>query len=117
LAGISGVFSLLLMMWSVWVQWSVGRGGPVPVVPTRKLITTGPYALCRNPMHLGALLYVFAFGLIFGNLVIALICIALEMSMLGVYLKSIEEKELLLRFGEDYRRYKEKTPFLIPRIW
>jgi protein-S-isoprenylcysteine O-methyltransferase Ste14 len=62
-------------------------------------------------------LYIFAFGLIFGNLVIALVCIASEISLLTAYLKGIEEKELLLRFGEEYEHYKEKTPFLIPRIW
>ena len=116
LAGISGVIGLLLLMWTVWIQWTIGQGGPVPAAPTRKLITTGPYALCRNPMHLGAIFYVFAFGLIFGNLVIALVCIALEMSMLVVYLKRVEEKELLLRFGAEYQRYKKTTPFLIPRI-
>lgn len=114
LAGISGVIGVWLMMWTIWVQWTVGRGGPVPIAPTRQLITAGPYALCRNPMHLGALFYVFSFGLIFGNLVISLICIALETILLVLYLKGIEEKELLLRFGEEYEHYKEKTPFLIP---
>jgi protein-S-isoprenylcysteine O-methyltransferase Ste14 len=116
LAGISGVLSLLMIVWSIWTQWIVGRGGPVPIAPTQKLITSGPYVLCRNPMHLGSLLYVFAFGLIFGNLVIGLICIALEISLLTVYLKGVEEKELLLRFGEEYEHYKEKTPFLIPHF-
>ena len=117
LAGISGMIGLWVIMWTVWVQWIVGRGGPVPVAPTRKLITTGPYALCRNPMHFGALLYVFTFGLIFGNLVIALICIALETTIIVVYLKGIEEKELVIRFGAEYQRYKETTSFLIPRFW
>ena len=116
LAGISGMIGLWLMMWTVWAQWTVGRGGPVPVAPTRKIITTGPYTLCRNPMHFGALFYVFTFGLVFGNLVIALICITLETIIIAVYLKGVEEKELLLRFGAEYERYKEKTPFLIPHF-
>lgn len=117
LAGISGLVGLLMMLWTVWTQWIVGRGGPVPIAPTQKLITSGPYTLCRNPIQLGAFFYVFAFGLIFGDLVVALTCIVLE-TIIGVaYHKGIEEKELLLRFGEDYQRYKERTPFLIPRIW
>ncbi len=32
------------------------------------------------------------------------------------YHKLIEEKELTLRFGDDYQRYKENTLFLIPKI-
>jgi len=33
------------------------------------------------------------------------------------YIKLVEEKELEARFGEEYREYKRKTPFLIPKIW
>ncbi|MBC8379128.1 MAG: isoprenylcysteine carboxylmethyltransferase family protein, partial [Planctomycetes bacterium] len=118
LAGLSGIIGPLILLWSVWTQWTVGHGGPVPVVaPTKKLITCGPYALCRNPIYFGGFFYVFAFGLVFGNLSIAVICIVLE-AMIGIaYLKGIEEKELLLRFGEEYQCYKERTPFLIPRFW
>jgi len=32
------------------------------------------------------------------------------------YIKLIEEKELIERFGSEYLEYKQKTPFLIPRI-
>jgi protein-S-isoprenylcysteine O-methyltransferase Ste14 len=31
------------------------------------------------------------------------------------YIK-LEEKELEARFGEEYKEYKRKTPFLIPKI-
>lgn len=116
LACITGLLGILVLLWSVWTQWMVGRGGPVPVVPTTKLITSGPYALCRNPMFLGCLFYVFAFGLVFGNLVVAIVCAVLEMALGVSYYKGIEEKELLMRFGDEYQRYKDKTPFLIPRF-
>ena len=56
LTGITLAAGVLFMLWSVWTQWSLGRGGPAPVAPTQKLILSGPYACCRNPMHLGALL-------------------------------------------------------------
>ena len=66
---------------------------------------------------LGDFFYVFAFGLVFGNMAIALVCIVLELILGIAYHKKIEEKELLIRFGDEYRRYKAKTPFLIPRFW
>lgn len=34
--------------------------------------------------------------------------------MLIGYLKLIEEKELQMRFGNEYLEYKKKTPFIIP---
>lgn len=117
LAGISGAIGLLILLWSVWTQWSVGRGGPTPVAPTQKLITSGPYALCRNPFQLGDFFYMFAFGLVFGNMAIAVVCIVLESTLGVAYHKGIEEKELIIRFGDEYRHYKDRTPFLIPRFW
>jgi protein-S-isoprenylcysteine O-methyltransferase Ste14 len=32
------------------------------------------------------------------------------------FLKFFEELELSLRFGESYRQYKQKVPFLIPKF-
>ncbi len=114
-AGILGIISLLVLLCSVRTLWTVGRGSPVPVIaPTQKLIDSGPYAFCRNPLFWGHFFYVFAFGLLFGNFAIALVSITLEIVIGLAYLKGIEEKELLLRFGDEYQRYKEKTPFLIP---
>jgi len=36
--------------------------------------------------------------------------------LLIVYLKKIEEKELEMRFGQVYTKYKAKTPFMIARL-
>ena len=88
----------------------------MPVVPTQKLITTGPYEYCRNPLQLGNLIYCFAFGTFFGNLTIGMVCIVLEIILIMAYIKGIEEKELALRFGQEYLKYKKNTPFLIPKI-
>ncbi len=116
LATVSAATGLLIQLWSLLTQFIVGRGGPVPITPTQKLITTGPYAYCRNPLHLGTLLYCFAFGTFLGNLTIGMLCIALEIVLLMAYIKGIEEKELALRFGKEYLEYKKNTPFLIPKI-
>jgi protein-S-isoprenylcysteine O-methyltransferase Ste14 len=37
-------------------------------------------------------------------------------TLLLVYLKRVEEKELAERFGEDYQAYRRDVPFIIPRI-
>jgi protein-S-isoprenylcysteine O-methyltransferase Ste14 len=116
LAGISGTVGLLITLWCVWTQWTVGQGGPTPLAPTQKLITNGPYAYCRNPLHLGTILYFLAFGTFMANLTVGLICCLFEVIAVTGYVKGIEEKELALRFGRDYLEYKQNTPFLVPRI-
>jgi len=104
-----------LAMWSIETQVTVGRGTPVPMMPTRKVITGGPFAWCRNPMTLGTFLAYAGFCLLIGSFS-AVAIVALLIGALLLYLKLIEEKELEARFGAEYLEYKRVTPFIVPRL-
>jgi protein-S-isoprenylcysteine O-methyltransferase Ste14 len=82
---------------------------------TQKLLTDGPYAICRNPMVLGALTYFLSVAILTSSFKAVLAVVIFGMGLVA-YLKWIEEKELSLRFGEDYVRYRASTPFIIPRF-
>lgn len=43
-----------LLMWAVATFWREGRGTPVPLAAPQRLVTSGPFASCRNPIELGA---------------------------------------------------------------
>jgi protein-S-isoprenylcysteine O-methyltransferase Ste14 len=83
---------------------------------TTKIVEKDVFKMTRNPMSLGLYLSALAFSLISGS----------TLSTLGVllglipdhifFLKYFEELELELRFGEAYKEYKQRTPFLIPRF-
>ena len=106
---------LFLAGWSAWVQLRLGHGSPLPIAPTQRLVTTGPYALCRNPMVLGEFLYLTGLGfLLTSPSFLALTWLAFFPAVVA-YLKLVEEKELEARFGEAYLAYKRRVPFLIPR--
>ena len=51
--------ALLFIVGIPWVVWAVlwqlwkGKGTPVPAVPTKNFLQSGPYHYCRNPMMLG----------------------------------------------------------------
>lgn len=51
------VFGLSFIAWAGFAQFKIGKGTPIPAIPTQRLITIGPYALCRNPLLLGAVIY------------------------------------------------------------
>ncbi len=109
------VSGISLSLWTVRVQFKIGRGTPVPVMPTRKLITEGPYAFCRNPMTLGIIIYYTGISVWLSSLLsfgLTLVFILLSIS----YIKLVEEKELEMRFGDEYKKYKERTPFLVPGL-
>lgn len=105
----------LFGVWSVYVQFTLGRGTPVPIMATQKLIIHPPYAYCRNPMALGAIVMYLGVAVCFGSIG-ALILVLLGAGLLLTYIKLGEEKEMELRFGQEYLEYKHQTPFLIPRF-
>ncbi len=107
---------LSLLVWATICQIKIGRGTPAPNAPTQKLVITGPYKYTRNPIELGALFYYFSFGYFFGSTLHGIVCMLLGLIIGSGYHKFIEEKELMLRFGDDYKKYKDNTPFLIPKV-
>ncbi len=83
---------------------------------TKKIVENDVYKRTRNPMSLGFYLFALALGLISGS---TLFTLAVLFGLIPVhifFLKYFEELELELRFGESYKEYKQKTPFLIPKF-
>jgi protein-S-isoprenylcysteine O-methyltransferase Ste14 len=102
--------------WSIGDQLFDAKGSPVPVVATQKLLVTGPFKQCRNPMSFGAFMGYFGISIMVGS-ISAFLCAGIISVLLISYIKKFEEWELEERFGEEYRAYKISTPFLFPRIF
>lgn len=105
---------LPLALWSVLSQFTRARGTPLPMMPTQRLLTSGPFQYCRNPMTLGTLLAYL--GLAIGAAtIVGVLLVAAFAALLLLYLKRMEEPELLERFGDEYRAYRQRVPFILPR--
>jgi protein-S-isoprenylcysteine O-methyltransferase Ste14 len=102
--------------WAVYVQFTLGRGTPVPLMATQQLIIQKPYNYCRNPMALGAIVAFLGIAVLAGSISAVAIVLILSILLL-TYIKTLEEKEMELRFGEPYREYRKRTPFIMPRLW
>ncbi len=105
----------LFALWTIYVQFTIGRGTPVPLMATQKLIVQPPYSYCRNPMVLGTIGFYTGMAVVFGSLG-ALLLVLASAGLLLLYVWRVEEQEMVLRFGQEYLEYKERTPFLIPRL-
>jgi protein-S-isoprenylcysteine O-methyltransferase Ste14 len=88
----------------IWLQL-VGRP-----YTTLKFGTPGPYKLVRHPLYVG---WFFAFWatptmtgthLLFAVMTTAYILVAIQ----------FEERDLMDSLGDDYRRYRERVPMIIP---
>jgi protein-S-isoprenylcysteine O-methyltransferase Ste14 len=107
--------SWLFAVWSIYSQFTMGRGTPVPLMATQKLIIQPPYTYCRNPMALGAIGMYLGAAILFRSIG-AVIMVLLFASGLLIYIRRIEEKEMESRFGQEYETYRQQTSFLLPRF-
>lgn len=98
---------------TIIAQIKLASGTPFPMLPTKKLLIIGPFKYCRNPMTLGTIFAYSGVAILVGSYT-ALLAVFIFALMLLAYLKLIEEKELEMRFGEEYLEYKKNTPFILP---
>jgi protein-S-isoprenylcysteine O-methyltransferase Ste14 len=105
----------LLGLWANHRQFTIGRGTPVPLMATQELIVAPPYTYTRNPMALAAIGMYLGVALLFQSIG-AVILVLLFAAVLLTYIKRGEEQEMVARFGPEYLAYKQRTPFLVPRI-
>jgi protein-S-isoprenylcysteine O-methyltransferase Ste14 len=122
LSGMTGQWVTLLCMcistalavWSFASFWRA-RTSPLPIQPSAALVTTGPYRFIRNPMYV-SLAFLYA-GLAFWyDIFWALLLLPAAIVLVRYLVLAGEERYLEQRFGDEYRRYKERVPRWLPRL-
>ncbi|MBZ0284618.1 MAG: isoprenylcysteine carboxylmethyltransferase family protein [Anaerolineae bacterium] len=106
---------LWLMIMTIRMFITIGKGTLAPWDPTRRLVVVGIYRYVRNPMISGVCAVVLGEAILFGSvpvLIWALIVIAVNL----VYIPLSEEPGLRQRFGADYDEYMHNVPRWIPRL-
>ena len=83
---------------------------------TKRIVEMDIYKYTRNPMSLGYYLFALSIGLISGSTLVTLYVLLGVIPAHLFFLKFFEELELELRFGESYKQYKQKVPFLVPKL-
>ena len=109
------VTGIIYAWWTGFMQIDRARGTPLPVMPTHMLLVSGPFKQCRNPMTFGTILLYVGIGISIGS-ISAIGIVLLFGGLLLTYIKLVEERELVARFGQEYLDYKAHTPFLFPRF-
>ena len=82
---------------------------PVPTYRTPPtLVTSGVYAITRNPIYLSMMLLIMGLGVTLDNIWLLLLAAVFQQIIRwGVIAR--EEKYLETQFGEQYRSFKEQT--------
>ncbi len=85
------------------------------IMDTSVIVDSGTYAIVRHPQFLGGMLLISASILISQHWLSAIVGV---LALVWFYTDVIPgaEKELLIKFGDDYRRYMERVPRLNPIV-
>ncbi len=92
-----------------------GGGGPGMDTPPERLVTSGPFALCRNPMYLGHIIFLAGLALSLKSWLAAALAVGT-----AVWFQSRvrrDERRLEERFGEPYRDYAARVKRWIPGLF
>jgi protein-S-isoprenylcysteine O-methyltransferase Ste14 len=83
--------------------------------PKGKLIKTGAYRICRNPIYSSIALFVLpGISLVLGTWVYALVSVFLILAVVLFIRK--EEQNLLKVFGEEYKTYLKLVSRILPLV-
>ena len=78
-----------------------------------RLITEGPYSVCRNPLYFFSFLGSVGVALFTESLVLTVVVVAVFAAIYPATIKR-EERLLLGAFGRDYERYLAAVPRFVP---
>lgn len=109
------LFSVALFVWARR-ETRKNYSGHLRVTDTQELVTSGPYRYIRHPAYLSYLLMSLGIGLGYSSL-IGICSVPLILLPGFIYRIRVEEKLLVIRFGNLYRNYSLYTSKLFPKIW
>jgi protein-S-isoprenylcysteine O-methyltransferase Ste14 len=100
-------------LWARLVLGAMWSAAPT-VKQEHKLRTSGPYGITRHPIYTGML------GMLLGSLLVAgggrwIVPFPVFLVLLEIKIH-IEERLMLGEFPDDYRRYRQRVPKLIPGL-
>jgi protein-S-isoprenylcysteine O-methyltransferase Ste14 len=110
----------LLIMVGMWMVFRVFKensygSATVEITNDQKVISTGPYAIVRNPMYASAILYLFGASLALGSY---WGLIASVLTILGLVWRLLDEEKFLAQNLPGYVEYCAKVHWhLIPGIF
>ena len=108
LLGIMGLIMSLALFFSSLNLFNSYKENPTPQSITKRIIKTGIFAYCRNPMYLAFISFHFCMFLTFENVAYFLSGSGLFI-WISNYVIPVEEKFLMENFGDEYERYTKSV--------
>jgi len=89
------------------------RGGLYRQIYADKLVTSGIYSICRNPMYFGNLLILLGIGIFANSALFVFLTVPIFVFLYAAIILA-EQSFLENKFGEEYNLYKKNVNAIIP---
>ena len=104
-----------MAIWCAWAFTVRGRGTPSPADPPKELVVSGLYRYVRNPIYVGAVL--FLLGHCFWHPARSILWMPVIVAICAhLFVTLYEEPHLRKIFGLAYEQYCRQVPRWIPRL-
>ncbi|RYY64363.1 MAG: isoprenylcysteine carboxylmethyltransferase family protein [Chitinophagaceae bacterium] len=111
--GLSGLGIMLVCIKKYFVSLS-GIKSLVEEKPSTELMIAGIHRYTRHPLYLGTFLAIWGAWFLFPTL--SLLISNVVITLYTLYAIQLEEAKLVAEFGDQYRKYQQSVPKLIPRF-
>lgn len=111
------------MMVSMLIGYTIGISGVLLLIAgwrevyrarkENRLAKRGPYAFVRHPQYTGIFIAIFGEGVVHWPTVFSLVAFPLIV-ITYVLLARKEERQMVEKFGEQYREYQRRVPMFLP---
>ena len=103
-----------MLIWCAWAFTVRGKGTPSPTDPPKELVVDGLYHIVRNPIYVGALLFLLGYVFWYPTLSILVMPVLFAVGS-HLFILFYEEPHLRKIFGSRYKAYCQAVPRWMPR--
>ncbi|NTS41689.1 isoprenylcysteine carboxylmethyltransferase family protein [Flavisolibacter sp. BT320] len=111
--GLSGLVIMFICIKKYFVSLS-GIKSLVEEKPSTELMIAGIHRYTRHPLYLGTFLAIWGAWFLFPTL--SLFISNIVITLYTLYAIQLEETKLVAEFGDQYRKYQQSVPKLLPRF-
>jgi protein-S-isoprenylcysteine O-methyltransferase Ste14 len=109
------ILGMMLQIWTLRLLggWGIMGIPEVTQIVESRIVTSGPFSIIRHPTYLSHTIMFAGVFLITGVIATGIITL-LDIIIINTVVIPLEDRELVERFGEEYRRYQERVPAFFP---